>query len=172
MEIVMHDSASIAEAIDFAISDAESTLHADRTVINPTAILKAIAHVETGYGARYAASLHEPGFCYGGKYYHASKALQRESVMWGCNAHSSHGPWQILYITANEFGYRDDPILLRSPKISIDYVIQILNKRVMDKLSDEKPEDIFDAWNSGNPRDSIVPEVYIAHAMDFYKRLA
>lgn len=158
----------IANAIDAAITTSIPLLHVPAG-INPTAILKSIAGMETAYGKRYAASLHEKAYCYGGRYFNAT--LKDLSWVWGCNAHSSHGVWQILYITAYEKGFRDDPIRLREPKVCAEYVVKVLNARVFDKLTDEKPEDVFDAWNSGNPRDDIVPQEYIDKAMTFYRRL-
>lgn len=157
--------------LDSLIAQYASQLHIDRSRLSPEAILKAIAHMETSYGERGLATLHENAYCYHGTYYHASPSLQKESYKWGCQAHCSYGPWQILYITAWEFGFRDDPTLLREGTHSLPYVINVLNKRVADKLSDERPEDFFDAWNSGNPRDHIVPAEYIAKAMSIYGRV-
>lgn len=133
--------------------------------------MASIAHCETNYGKRGYATLHEPAYCYKGIYYKASPDLQDETWKWGCLAHQSYGPWQLLYITAWEFGYRDSPWGLCEAHISIPYVINVLNKRVADKLHDEKPEDFFDMWNSGNPRDHIIPQDYISKAMGFYNSL-
>ena len=136
--------------------------------INPAAILRAIAAVETSSGARSQASRHEAAYCYGGRYHNAQ--LAELSRTWGCAAHESWGPWQIMYVTAVEAGYRGDPVGLRDPEASIGPVLTVLNRRVMDKLADETPADIFDCWNSGNPRDSIVPADYIAKAAAAYSR--
>jgi hypothetical protein len=155
--------------LDDVIAAHAYDLHVDKSIISPRAILKAIAHCETDYGARSYATLHEPAYCYGGLYYKASEDLRHASTLWGCQAHSSYGPWQVLYIVAYELGFRDDPILLREAHTSIDFVIRVLNRRVADRLADERPEDFFDAWNSGNPRDKIIPADYIQKALSFYK---
>lgn len=156
--------------LDNIIASHAYDLHVNKSIINPRAILKAIAHCETNYGERSLATLHEPAYCYKGVYYKASENLRRESTRWGCLAHSSYGPWQLLYITAWEFGYRDDPVGLREAHNSIPYVINVLNRRVADRLLDERPEDFFDAWNSGNPRDHIIPADYITKALLFYEQ--
>jgi hypothetical protein len=35
---------------------------------------------------------HEPGYCYGGRYFNSVS-----SRAWGCLAHCSFGPWQVMY---------------------------------------------------------------------------
>ena len=136
--------------------------------VNAIALMRAICDNETEGGARWGATLHEPAFCYGGKYYKASADLQRLSVPWGCLAHSSFGPWQVLFITAHEHGFSDDPVRLRDPMVGAEYLTKILNRRVFDKIADALPEEAFDAWNSGRARDRIIPVDYIKRAKAHY----
>jgi hypothetical protein len=171
--------ADVAVAIDAAIDARAPLLKIGATGIHPRAVLKAIAHVETEYGRRWAASRHEVSYCYGGPYYkgdgHGGKmgddVLRDLTDRWGCSAHESWGPWQLLYITAHENGYHEDPVRLRIPDISIGSVITILNRRVFDIVQKARPEDVFDAWNSGRARDRKYPESYVRKAMVHYERL-
>lgn len=155
--------------LDDLIATHSSELLADRSRVSPEGILKAIAHMESSYGARSLATLHESAYCYGGRYYVNSAQLQHESHLWGCQAHCSYGPWQLLYITAWEHGFRDDPTLLREGAHSLPLVIQVLNARVVDK---SRPESFFDAWNSGTDRDNRIPSEYISKAINIYRGIA
>lgn len=159
--------ADVKAAISEAVEHWAPSLRAPAGV-NPIALMRAIADNETEGGARWGATLHEPAFCYGGKYYIASAELHRLSIPWGCLAHSSFGPWQILFITAHENGFSDDPVRLRDPMTGAEYLTKILNRRVFDRLPDASPEDAFDAWNSGRARDGIVPADYIKKAKGHY----
>lgn len=154
--------------LDDLIASHADELHLDRSRLSPEGILKAIAHMESSYGARALATLHEQAYCYGGRYYVNSAQLQHETHLWGCQAHCSYGPWQLLYITAWEFGFRDDPTLLREGAHSLPLVIQVLNHRVTDKT---RPESFFDTWNSGTDRDNVIPAEYISKAMTIYRSL-
>jgi len=157
------------EKLDGSINYWKDKLHIDiGSKIDPGRILWAIANVESTYGKQNDATHHEGAYHYGGHYYKRSRIVREQSQKWGCLAHSSFGSFQILFITAYELGFRGDPIELRDPDISLRYVVKLINRRVLDKLSDEKPIDIFDAYNSGTPRDRIVPEQYIDKALIFY----
>lgn len=158
--------AAIAEAVEHWAS----SLHAPDGV-NPIALMRAICDNETNGGERWGATLHEPAYCYNGVYYKDpvnGAVLRRLSVPWGCLAHSSFGPWQILFITAVENGFADDPVRLRDPMVSAEYLVKILNARLFDKIKDATAEDAFDAWNSGRARDGVVPADYIKKAKGHY----
>lgn len=164
------DPQDIKAAIAEAIEHWAPTLRAPDTV-SRTAVMRAICDMETGGGARWSATLHEKAYCYGGRYYDdpiGGAELRRLSIPWGCLAHSSFGPWQILFITARENGFLDDPVRLRDPMISAEYLAKILNRRLFDKIPDATSEDAFDAWNSGRARDGIVPADYIKKAQGKY----
>lgn len=141
----------------------------DNAVIDPVKVLLAVAEVETSGGIRWKASKHETAYCYGGKYH--NHQLAGLSSVWGCCAHCSWGPWQIMYITAVEHGFYGDPVLLRDPEISAPYVVAVMNRRVFDPLIGETISSVFDAWNSGNAKDQNVPLDYIAKATAAYKEL-
>jgi|SRR5262245_33123208 len=158
----------IAPVIDSAINHWAPQLHVGSSSVIPWAALKAIAHVETNYGARGLATLHEPAYCYGGLYYKGSADLQRLSVTFGCLAHQSYGPWQLLFMTAYELGYRGDPVILREPNVCAEYAVKLLNVRTLDKIIEATVEDVFDAWNSGHARDRFIPAEYIKKAKGYY----
>lgn len=145
--------------------------------INAIAVLRAIAAQETTDPTRTRASKHEVSYCYGGPY--NAKAvretnpgmaivLEAAEHSFGCAVHESWGPWQIMYATAVSRGFRGDPVLLRDPMTSGEFVVKHLNARVFDRLTDETIVDVFDAWNSGTPRDARVPEEYIKEAVPLY----
>jgi len=158
-------------SIDTAIPRWAPQLHVASSGINAVAALKALACNESDYGARWSASRHEPAYCYGGRYYRNDANLRNLSIVWGCSAHESWGVWQIMYVTAFELGYRDDPVRLRVPEVSIEYVVRLVNKRTLDRIMDCTPEDVADAYNTGQARDGIDNPKYVADFMEHYRRL-
>jgi hypothetical protein len=147
----------IERSLANAIAMNAPLLHVPPT-IDPVAILRAIAQHELRRLGRWRASLHELSYCYKGKYH--TPAMERHDFLWGCAAHSSWGPWQIMFPTALLRGYEGDPVRLRDPVVSGPYVAAHINARVLDRFNDETVEDVFDAWNSGTARDSIDPVEY------------
>jgi hypothetical protein len=61
------------------------------TLLDKTRLLWGIAGVESSFGFRCNPK-HEGGYCYGGRYF--NPALTDE---WGCLAHCSFGPWQVMF---------------------------------------------------------------------------
>jgi hypothetical protein len=61
------------------------------TALDKVRLLWGIAGVESSYGAN-CNPRHEGGYCYGGRYFD-SVVSQR----WGCLAHCSYGPWQVMF---------------------------------------------------------------------------
>jgi hypothetical protein len=59
--------------------------------VDPVKLLWGIAGVESSFG-RDSYPRHEAGYCFGGRYFdHVGTAE------WGCLAHCSYGPWQVMY---------------------------------------------------------------------------
>jgi hypothetical protein len=168
------DQREVEAAIAAAIAHEAPLLRAGAA--NPIALLRAICQQESSGGVRWGAPLHESSFCYGGPYYKGDGAggrtgddeLRRLSQKWGCFAHMSYGPWQVLYITAYEHGFRDHPTVLCEPKESAPYAVKMLNERCAPIVS-PLPEDFFDAYNTGKPRDGRVNPKYVAEAMQHYR---
>ncbi len=147
--------------------------------VSAMALLRAICENETSGGARWAAPLHESGYCYGGPYYKGDgpggrpgdDLLRDLTRVWGCSAHESWGPWQLLFITAYEHGYRGDPVALRDPMRSAEYVVKILNRRLFDRRADATVRDALDAWNTGQARDGRTNPAYEAEGLEAYARI-
>lgn len=157
--------------LDLLISQRAGELRAGK--LNPAAVLHALAAVESNHGERSLASLHEPAYCYSGRYH--NEELQRLSKPYGCLAHSSYSSWQILFIAAYEEGFRGDPCELRNDAVAIRVVTKYLNRRIFDRYPGIEIRGVGDAWNSGNPRDRNEPEGYMdkleAAYTDWQKRL-
>lgn len=61
------------------------------TPLDKVKLLWAVAGVESSFGLN-CYPRHEPGYCYGGKYFDRARSQE-----WGCLAHCSYGPWQVMY---------------------------------------------------------------------------
>jgi hypothetical protein len=61
------------------------------TPLDKVRLLWAIAGVESSFGFN-CNPRHEQGYCFGGRY--LDPARTRE---WGCLAHCSYGPWQVMF---------------------------------------------------------------------------
>jgi len=135
-------------------------------------LLKALAVAETG--AFPLAIRHEKAYCYGGFYYTGPNgSLLRElSDIWGCLAHCSFSPWQIMYIAAVELGFKGDPIALRESAIAKPYVMKYIQKRILDRYPRITIEGVVDAWNTGRPDDVNFPRAtYAKKILDTYAHL-
>jgi hypothetical protein len=73
------------------------------TPLYKAALLWGIAGVESTFGLN-CTPRHEPGYCFGGRYY--NPVASRE---WGCLAHCSFGPWQVMFAS---FPYGVSPLSL------------------------------------------------------------
>ena len=117
------------------------------------AILAAFTDVESGpWGARAEAGLFEDRYYRGGTYYrrHVIELVHKYESLAAC----SYGPWQVLFPTAFELGYRGHPVGLLEPAICAVYCVKILNGRWADK---SQLHLAADAYNTGNDRDRIIP---------------
>ena len=54
-------------------------------------LLWGLSGVESSFGAN-CTPRHEAGYCHGGRYFDQDRSRQ-----WGCLAHCSFGPWQVMY---------------------------------------------------------------------------
>lgn len=131
------------------------------TGLDPVALLKAISQVESSYGQN-SNSHHEKGYCYGGAYYNS--ALTK---LYGCEAHCSYGPWQVMYPTALELMQGIVPYDLQSPETSLVVATMYINRAI--SRGADSLEKIADAYNSGSFKDSNVPAAYIAKVQEAYR---
>jgi hypothetical protein len=120
--------------------------------INGVCLLWALAGNESSFGAS-CAPRHELGYCYGHKYFDASYTHE-----WGCLAHCSFSPWQIMATNAKGFTPLE---LLDDPEKAIQATVGFLNRQILGAEKAATLSEIADAYNSGNWRDAIVPQEYI-----------
>lgn len=132
--------------------------------MNAAALLKALAAQETTDATRIAACKHENAYCYGGSLHSDAPS----DWAWGCAAHCSWSPWQIMFTTARMHGYADDPVGLRDPMVAGEYVVQEIN-RVLDEPG-ATTDEVFRAWNGGFGRrhDETAVVAYVKSATDLY----
>ena len=161
-----HDD-SLAALID---EHADSLI--DNGILDRRILLHAIAEVESGHGDHWAASRHEPSYCYGSILYKGPNGmdLREQSQQWGCLAHSSFGSFQIMFISAFEMGFRGDPIALRNDFVGIPHVISLINRRILGKYTRIGVERFADAYNSGRPDDDRIPADYIKDFVAAYTK--
>lgn len=129
--------------------------------IDGAQLLWAISGNETSFGQRNVPR-HEQAYCYGGRY--CDKSL---SAKYGCLAHCSLGPWQLMATNAIGFSPYE---LLTDPDIAAHATINFLNRVILDGQGAKTLEEIADAYNSGNFRDANVPQKYIAELLENYKK--
>ncbi len=138
-------------------------------------VLWALAGCESDFGAR-AVARHEPGYCYGHIY--DPKEL---SGKWGCLAHCSYGPWQMMYphlvtysgipITPMDFtigaGW-SGPGFTRAADRAALAAKTMLNEEVLGRQQATTLEQIAKTWNHGNWRDDYDDSAYTDRAAKFY----
>lgn len=61
------------------------------TPLDKVRLLWAVAGVESSFGFN-CNPRHEIGYCYGGKHFDRERSHD-----WGCLAHCSYGPWQVMF---------------------------------------------------------------------------
>lgn len=121
--------------------------------IDPFKLLWAICGEESSFGQN-VKKRYEPIYGPGGKYYNQSLRIQQDYKLYGKDACSSWGPWQIMYPTARELGFKKSPYELHGMEESIPYVIKYINKRAIERGAKTVTE-IADAYNTGTHRDNI-----------------
>ncbi len=139
-------------------------------------VLWALAGCESDFGAA-ALPRHEEGYCYGHRY--DVKALSRA---WGCAAHCSYGPWQMMYSHLEDYL----PSPLRTPvglvyqpgdvsakmRTANDYLcaaaVRFLNDEILGRQRATTMAQIAKAWNHGNWADDYDDSAYVNRALKFY----
>ena len=126
-------------------------------------LLWAISGVESSFGGDVSPR-HERGYCATGKYFDLARTKQ-----WGCLAHCSFGPWQVMYASFSSDIRPTD--IMAQPEIVAGAAVQLIQKRIIGVEHATKIEQIADAYNSGDWRDSTVPEAYIADVVKYYNTI-
>jgi hypothetical protein len=104
-------------------------------------LLWAIAGDESSFGADISPR-HEAAYCHGGKYFDAVR-----TKMWGCLAHCSYGPWQLMFANIAP-GIGPDE-LLRSPASTAFGVTQLIQSRIIRAQGAKTLAEIGEAYNTG-----------------------
>lgn len=84
--------------------------------------------VQESDGGVVNVSRNEPAYSPGGIYFKKSKTLSFLYEKYGSLVCASYGPWQMLFITAYELGYKEHPAYLWSGFVSLPWVVTYLNK--------------------------------------------
>ncbi|MBF0254429.1 MAG: lytic transglycosylase domain-containing protein [Candidatus Omnitrophica bacterium] len=115
---------------------------------------------------RFVMPRYEAGFYR--RYLRNNPEFAQDEKRWGRVAiSSSYGPWQIMYATAKQFGYRGDPRNLSHAFVSLPYVVRYL--RYLSGKFDGRVDRIVSAYNAGpggvgsNPR-------YTRNVLDYLSR--
>jgi len=133
--------------------------------INKKKLLWTLAGIESSFG-KNVNYRYEKAFDIGGKYY--NEKIKRLKNKYGKGACCSNGVWQLLFITANELGYKGLPRNLIFPEIQIKYVIRFINQRL--KGFNDLIE-FADGYNSGNYKDENKPKEYIKKFIKIYNEI-
>lgn len=126
-------------------------------------LLWALAGNESSFGVDITPR-HEAGYCRGGRYFDA-----RATQSWGCLAHCSYGPWQVMF--AN-FPLGSSPLLIMaSPALVANAAAALIALHIVGRLQADTLEKIADAYNSGDWHHKTaqgVPTKYIADLVKNY----
>jgi hypothetical protein len=128
--------------------------------------LQALALKESNYGSNNIPR-YETSYGPGGPYYNVTH-VQQLYKKYGKDACCSYSSFQIMFITAWELGYQNSPDKLTQDEIAIEFVIKMINQRIM-KYGPISLDQIFDAYNSGSFKDKYIPKEYISEAKHYYK---
>lgn len=141
-------------------------------------LLWALAGCESSFG-KDCTPRHEPGYCNktngfywrkaieamaGGKASRQQKYLVNATVEFGCDAHCSFGPWQVMFV--NAIGFK--PEEFKSAETCAVVAVGFLNREVFERQRARTLAHIADAYNSGSWRDENVPGAYVAKLARFY----
>jgi hypothetical protein len=123
-------------------------------------LLWALAGKESSFGADMNPR-HEPSYCHGGKYFDKVR-----SEAWGCWAHCSYGPWQLMYANAPTTVSPFD--LLTSPMICGMYAVKLIQGRIIGVEKAQNLDEIANAYNAGDWRTRHAPPEYVADVVKNY----
>jgi hypothetical protein len=91
-------------------------------------------------------SRYEPGFYR--RYIRGNKKYKALETQYGARAiASSYGPWQIMYLTAYDMGYRGKPQALSEASVSLPYVLKYLD--FLRKKLGNNERAVISAYNAG-----------------------
>src|SRR6185437_2959221 len=139
-------------------------------------VLWALAGCESDFGV-YGLPKHEDGYCAGHRY-----DIPALTKRWGCAAHCSYGPWQVMFAHLDYLlpSPQRDPSLLifaagdAGPKFAAtaDYLCaataQFLAAEILGRQKASTLAEIAKAYNHGNWADDYDDSEYQGRAQKFY----
>lgn len=143
--------------------------------IDGARLLWAIAGAESDFG-EYALPRHEPAYCSGHRY-----DIPALTKRWGCAAHCSYGPWQMMFPRLVDFcsapqsphlyvveAHQADSHFLGMTVIAAGAAVRMLNQEILGRQQARTIQEIAKAWNHGNWRDQFDDSAYVDRAVKFY----
>ncbi|HVJ09286.1 MAG TPA: hypothetical protein VM554_12970 [Acidisarcina sp.] len=129
-------------------------------------LLWALSGCESSFGAN-CTPRHEQAYCTGR--YSQNPRVVELTREFGHDAHCSFGPWQILLVNCSPFTTPED--FVRLGRCAME-TASFLNTRILRGQHAPTVEAIADAYNSGDWRDRLVPDRYIADCRRYYDTTA
>lgn len=118
-------------------------------------LLWALAGNESDFG-RDCGPRHEDSYCPNTKGRYAT-AIGELTKQWGCLAHMSYGPWQVMFCNTEGVSPFD---LAMDAETGLIAAIQHLNQRVF-RQGAQTLDQIADAYNTGSYKQGVPPAKYI-----------
>ena len=130
-------------------------------------LLWTIAGLESGHGAKRDYARYEAAYGPGGVYYRQT-TMRALYSKYGAAAACSWGSWQIMYVCAKEMGFSGPPWELTDDYAAVVPVVELIYLRIVKLQRAKTLSEVLDSYNSGNFKDRIIPEDYIAKGITFY----
>ncbi|MBK9497051.1 MAG: hypothetical protein IPO08_21570 [Xanthomonadales bacterium] len=137
-------------------------------LVDGVRLLWALAGIESDYGRLAEFARHEPAYMPRGRYYTQSIEQRQAWARWGITAACSFGAWQVMAATAREMGYDGPPHGLIDHETCCRVATALITRRFVIAHGVTTLRDVFDAYNSGNARDGVVPSAYITKGLAAY----
>lgn len=155
------------------VAERATGLHLAERNVDGQKLLLAFAAKESS-AARSCGLRTEPAYSPGGKYFKGNAFMEAAFVAYGKAACGSWGPWQILYPTAYEMGFRGMPWELFTAGGSAPWIVNYMNKRCFPEIVPELKgwefvAKVADGYNSGTSKDKNKPGDYMAAIVGFYE---
>ncbi len=139
------------------------------TGLNGAALLYALFRNEH-YNRTNDEPRYEPTYDLGGRWCPPAQAAR--VAKWGQAACCSYSNWQIMFPVACELGYKGSPAALDDDDTALPWVVRLLNRRLVPLCRKNDGivtvAEVADAYNTGNPRDSLHNFDYETRAVQHY----
>lgn len=137
-------------------------------------VLYALSVVESSYGSNRHPRF-EKSYAPLGNLYNGSQEQKDRFAIHGALACCSYSSFQIMHATACELGFdiapwARSPMDLQSDEVAVFYVIEFIKNRIIAKGA-TKLEQIPDAYNTGNFKDSIFNPSYVKDFVTAYNSI-